>query len=173
MKEEKKSGRYLKMLEDNANGSPFLKDTYHKIEEDDMIGTVSIDGYCFGGKNYLWERSEVELMPKEFEPYKKQNKMKTLQQRKVIEWAEERGLIKKENATKQFMKLTEEVGELANAILKKDPYETIDAIGDIQVVLIILCEQLDLNINKCLESAYDEIKDRKGKTVNGTFIKEQ
>ena len=98
--------------------------------------------------------------------------MKTLQQRKVIEWAEERGLIKKENATKQFMKLTEEVGELASAILKKDPYETIDAIGDIQVVLIILCEQLDLNINQCLESAYDEIKDRKGKTVNGTFIKE-
>tara|TARA_R100000951_G_scaffold93049_1_gene81592 strand:+ start:744 stop:1040 length:297 start_codon:yes stop_codon:yes gene_type:complete len=98
--------------------------------------------------------------------------MKTLQQRKVIEWAEERGLIKKENATKQFMKLTEEVGELANAILKKDPYETIDAIGDIQVVLIILCEQLDLNINQCLESAYNEIKDRKGKTVNGTFIKQ-
>ena len=98
--------------------------------------------------------------------------MKTLQQRKVIEWAEERGLIKKENATKQFMKLTEEVGELASAILKKDPYETIDAIGDIQVVLIILCEQLDLNINQCLESAYNEIKDRKGKTVNGTFIKE-
>jgi len=98
--------------------------------------------------------------------------MKSLTERKVIEWATERGLVKEENATKQFIKLTEEVGELASALLKKDPYETIDAIGDINIVLIILCEQLGLNYKECLESAYNEIKDRKGKTVNGTFIKE-
>jgi NTP pyrophosphatase (non-canonical NTP hydrolase) len=98
--------------------------------------------------------------------------MKRLIERKVIEWANERGLIKEENAPKQFIKLTEEVGELASALLKKDPYETIDAIGDIQVVLIILCEQLNINYSEALESAYNEIKERKGKTVNGTFIKE-
>ena len=98
--------------------------------------------------------------------------MKRLIERKVIEWANERGLIKEENATKQFIKLNEEVGELASALLKGDHYETIDAIGDIQVVLIILCEQLGVNYNQCLESAYNEIKERKGKTVNGTFIKE-
>ena len=98
--------------------------------------------------------------------------MKRLIERKVIEWANERGLIKQENATKQFIKLTEEVGELASALLKGDPYETIDAIGDIQVVLIILCEQLNINYSQALESAYNEIKERKGKTVNGTFIKE-
>jgi NTP pyrophosphatase (non-canonical NTP hydrolase) len=98
--------------------------------------------------------------------------MKRLIERKVIEWANERGLIKEENATKQFIKLTEEVGELASALLKKDPYETIDAIGDIQVVLIILCEQLGVNYKQCLESAYNEIKERKGKLVDGTFIKD-
>ena len=98
--------------------------------------------------------------------------MKRLIERKVIEWANERGLIKEENATKQLLKLTEEVGELASALLKGDPYETIDAIGDIQVVLIILCEQLNINYSQALESAYNEIKERKGKTVNGTFIKE-
>jgi NTP pyrophosphatase (non-canonical NTP hydrolase) len=98
--------------------------------------------------------------------------MKRLIERKVIEWANERGLIKQENAPKQFIKLTEEVGELASALLKGDPYETIDAIGDIQVVLIILCEQLNINYSEALESAYNEIKERKGKTVNGTFIKE-
>jgi len=98
--------------------------------------------------------------------------MKRLIERKVIEWANERGLIKEENAPKQFIKLTEEVGELASALLKGNPYETIDAIGDIQVVLIILCEQLNINYNEALESAYNEIKERKGKTVNGTFIKE-
>ena len=48
----------------------------------------------------------------------------------------------------------------------------IDAIGDIQVVLILLSEMLDLNYNACLESAYNEIKDRKGVVVNGTFIKQ-
>jgi NTP pyrophosphatase (non-canonical NTP hydrolase) len=98
--------------------------------------------------------------------------MKRLIERQVIEWANERGLIKEENAPKQFIKLTEEVGELASALLKGDPYETIDAIGDIQVVLIILCEQLNINYTQALESAYNEIKERKGKTVNGTFIKE-
>lgn len=92
---------------------------------------------------------------------------------KIIEWAKERGLINEENAPKQFIKLTEEVGELASALLKKDPYETIDAIGDINIVLIILCEQLGLNYDECLESAYNEIKDRKGKLVEGTFIREK
>ena len=92
---------------------------------------------------------------------------------KVIEWAKERGLINPDNAPKQFMKLTEEIGELANAMLKKDPYETIDAIGDINIVLIILCEQLGINYEECLESAYNEIKDRKGELVDGTFIREK
>lgn len=91
---------------------------------------------------------------------------------KIIEWAKERGLINEENAPKQFIKLTEEVGELASALLKKDPYETIDAIGDINIVLIILCEQLGLDYDECLESAYNEIKDRKGKLVDGSFIKD-
>jgi len=98
--------------------------------------------------------------------------MKSVIERKVIEWANERGLIKEENAPKQFIKLTEEVGELASALLKKDPYETIDAIGDINIVLIILCEQLGLNMSECVNSAYNEIKERKGKLVDGTFIKD-
>ena len=98
--------------------------------------------------------------------------MKSLTERKVIEWANERGLIKEENAPKQFIKLTEEVGELASALLKKDPYETIDAIGDINIVLIILCEQLGLNMSECVNSAYEEIKNRKGVLKDGTFIKE-
>ena len=98
--------------------------------------------------------------------------MKSLTERKVVEWANERGLIKEENAPKQFIKLTEEVGELASALLKKDPYETIDAIGDINIVLIILCEQLGLNMSECVNSAYEEIKNRKGVLKDGTFIKE-
>jgi len=91
---------------------------------------------------------------------------------KVIDWAKERGLIKEDNAPKQIIKLSEEVGELCSAYLKQNDLELYDAIGDIQVVLIILCEQLDIDYDKALESAYNVIKNRKGKTVNGTFIKE-
>jgi len=91
---------------------------------------------------------------------------------KILEWAEQRNLLQEENQTKQFIKLTEEVGELANAILKQNKLEQIDAIGDIQVVLIILCAQLGLNYENCLNSAYQVIKNRTGKTVNGTFIKD-
>lgn len=91
---------------------------------------------------------------------------------KILNWAFQRNLLKPENAPKQFIKLSEEVGELANAILKQNKEEQKDAIGDIQVVLIILSQQLGLDYKECLKSAYEEIKNRKGKTINGTFIKE-
>jgi NTP pyrophosphatase (non-canonical NTP hydrolase) len=94
-------------------------------------------------------------------------------QSKVIEWAEERQILCSDNAPKQIIKLTEEVGELAAAFLKSKDSEVKDAIGDIQVVLIILCEQLGIDYKQCLNDAYDVIKDRKGKTENGTFIRDE
>lgn len=92
--------------------------------------------------------------------------------KKVLEWAEPKGLLNPQIAPQQFMKLVEEVGELSNAILKNEKAEQIDALGDIQVVLIILAEQLGFDLDTCLECAYNEIKNRKGKTINGSFIKE-
>ena len=92
--------------------------------------------------------------------------------KKVLEWAEPKGLLNPQIAPQQFMKLVEEVGELSNAILNRNEVEMIDALGDIQVVLIILAEQLGFDLDTCLECAYDEIKNRKGKTINGSFIKE-
>ena len=91
---------------------------------------------------------------------------------KVLEWAENRNLLHNENALKQYSKLQEESNELLIGILNKDPYEIIDALGDIQVVLIILANQLGFDIDECLESAYNEIKDRKGVTIGGNFIKD-
>ena len=92
--------------------------------------------------------------------------------KKVLEWAEPKGLLNPQIAPQRFMKLVEEVGELSNAILNRNEVEMIDALGDIQVVLIILAEQLGFDLDTCLECAYDEIKNRKGKTINGSFIKE-
>lgn len=93
--------------------------------------------------------------------------------KEVLDWAKERDLLNPNNVTKQALKLVSEVGELCDAIGEEYRLEIIDAIGDIRVVLIILSEQLGLDDNECLESAYNVIKNRKGKTVNGTFIKEE
>jgi len=91
---------------------------------------------------------------------------------KILDWAEPKGLLNPQIAPQQFMKLVEEVGELSNAMLNRNEAEQIDALGDIQVVLIILAEQLGFDLDTCLECAYNEIKNRKGKTINGSFIKE-
>ncbi|MAU35820.1 MAG: hypothetical protein CMD14_00415 [Flavobacteriales bacterium] len=90
----------------------------------------------------------------------------------VKTWAEEKNLLKKENSKAQMLKVLEEVGETAGALLKNKNKEIIDGLGDSFVTLIILCYQLDLEPKQCLQSAWDEIKNRKGKTVNGTFIRE-
>jgi NTP pyrophosphatase (non-canonical NTP hydrolase) len=92
---------------------------------------------------------------------------------KVAVWAREKGLIKEENSPKQFCKVAEEVGEVAAALARGDKEMLKDGIGDVVVTLIILAEQQGLNITECLDAAWQEIKDRKGKTVNGAFIKEE
>lgn len=89
----------------------------------------------------------------------------------VINWAKQRGITGKENSRNQFIKTVEETGELASALLKNDREKLIDSLGDVLVTLIILSHNEGLDIVECLESAYNEIKDRKGKTVNGSFIK--
>lgn len=139
----------------------------------------------------------------------------------ILEWANEKDLLKSENAPKQRLKLLEEVGETAGAILKNKTDEIKDGIGDIFVVLVILAEQLDvvlnfengtknnneldyimaniisfafsgeyyeltegidwlndlslklnLDLTECANLAWNEIKDRTGKNVDGTFIKD-
>ena len=90
----------------------------------------------------------------------------------IKKWATERDLMFCK-PTAQMVKLMEEVGELANGINKDREGQIIDSIGDIYVVLVILCMQLDLDINDCIKAAYDEIKCRKGKMVNGLFVKEE
>ena len=134
----------------------------------------------------------------------------------ITEWANNKGLLKKENAPKQRLKLLEEIGETAKAILQNNQIEIKDGVGDIFVVLIILfaqleieldfsiqpyekveellsnerlmtllyyhdcegfnqlhyfCQENNLDLIECANIAWNEIKDRTGKTENGTFIK--
>jgi NTP pyrophosphatase (non-canonical NTP hydrolase) len=90
----------------------------------------------------------------------------------IRDWAKERGIYEKGDPKTQFLKLQEEVGELANAILKKDEEEIIDAIGDCVVVLTNLSELTGHKIEECINSAYNVIAKRKGKMINGTFVKD-
>lgn len=96
---------------------------------------------------------------------------------KVNHWADERSL-KQADPKIQWMRVTEEVGEIRDVLLKPtkftEPQAALkDAIGDTLVTIIVLAHQLDLDVTECLSIAYEEIKNRKGKMINGTFVKEE
>lgn len=111
----------------------------------------------------------------------------------VLNWAKDKDLLHEGNAERQFMKFIEEVFEFRDEwILMVHEYnkcnfgegdddpEVVEyrgnmklEMGDIFVTLIILCDQLNLDPVECLYEAYEKIKDRKGKTINGVFIKEE
>ena len=89
----------------------------------------------------------------------------------IRQWASDRNLYDKGDTKTQFCKLMEEAGELGRAVLKNDHKEFVDAIGDMVVVLTNLAELGGTSIEDCIDSAYNEIKDRKGGMKNGTFVK--
>ena len=90
----------------------------------------------------------------------------------IRDWAKQRGLYDAGNPHTQYVKLQEEAGELAQAILKQDKPEILDAIGDMVVVLTNLAHLEGFTIEDCIDAAYTEIATRKGKMLNGTFVKE-
>jgi len=89
----------------------------------------------------------------------------------IRDWASKRGIIEKGDIKTQTVKLMEEAGELAKSVINEDRKETIDAIGDIVVVLTNLAAIEGLKIEDCIDAAYGEIVDRKGTFKNGSFMK--
>jgi len=91
----------------------------------------------------------------------------------VLRWADARGILKNGNVQTQMLKGVSEMGELCDAIIKRDRDAIIDSLGDCLVVLVIVADMESLDLLSCLESAYNEIKDRKGRlNANGVFEKE-
>jgi NTP pyrophosphatase (non-canonical NTP hydrolase) len=90
----------------------------------------------------------------------------------IRDWAQDKGIYDKGDAKTQYIKLMEEAGELAKAILKEDEEEFVDAIGDCVVVLTNLAKLKGYNIEDCINSAYEVIAKRRGVMQNGTFVKE-
>jgi len=91
---------------------------------------------------------------------------------RIREWAGQRGLYKKGDSKTQYVKLQEEAGELAKALLERDRAEIMDAIGDVVVVLTNLAHLEGLKIEDCVELAYEVINKRTGRMENGTFVKD-
>jgi NTP pyrophosphatase (non-canonical NTP hydrolase) len=92
----------------------------------------------------------------------------------VIQWADEKGILSKDKSLAQMCKVTEEIGEVASALVKGKQEELKDGIGDSFVTLIILAKQNGLEPQECLQAAWDEIKNRKGKVnEHGAFVKEE
>jgi len=87
-------------------------------------------------------------------------------------WARQRGLYDKGDTKTQTLKLMEEAGEICRAVLKDDHDQVVDGIGDCVVVLTNLAELQGVSIEQCIKAAYNEICNRTGKMVNGTFKKD-
>ena len=88
----------------------------------------------------------------------------------IAQWHRDRNLIDESSDKDQFMKLLQEVGELSDSLCKGKDFR--DDVGDIMVVLINILVRNGVTIDECLEIAYNDIKDRKGKMVDGVFIKD-
>ena len=86
-------------------------------------------------------------------------------------WAVDRNL-HTADSSKQALKLGEEFGELCEALAKDKRDMLKDSLGDIYVVMTILAMQEKVDLRDCIDMAYQEIKDRKGKMVDGVFVKE-
>ena len=107
---------------------------------------------------------------------KKNMKYEELEE-KIIQWAKDRNILENSNAIKQISKTQEELDETLEALQKLEEgeeaiLEVADGIGDMLVTIILLAEAVGLDSTTCLADAYNEIKDRKGKMVDGLFVKE-
>lgn len=90
----------------------------------------------------------------------------------VVMWGEKRGIVQNSDSKTQLLKAFSEMGELADAITKRDRDGIIDGIGDVLVCLTMVAAIEDVDVKHCFASAYAQIKDRKGYLKEGVFIKD-
>ena len=94
----------------------------------------------------------------------------------IRQWGEDKNITgpnAKATSLTQYLKLHEECGELLQGLIKQDHAETIDAIGDCGVVLILLAQLEGISFEECLQSAYNVISQRTGRMIDGCFVKDQ
>lgn len=89
----------------------------------------------------------------------------------IIQWHYDRNLIDGSSDKDQTLKLLQELGELSDSVCKGKDVR--DDLGDMMVVMLNIMERNKITLAECLETAYNDIKDRKGRMVDGVFVKEQ
>ena len=90
----------------------------------------------------------------------------------IVQWGEEKGILPDPDPVAQYEKTLEEVEELKDAIVYSDEHEAKDAIGDIFVTLVMQSRAWNTSMSECVEQAYNQIKNRTGRMVDGQFVKE-
>ena len=120
---------------------------------------------------YIYNKAFAYNFPKDYIVKDKGSKKSKSVFDDIRKWARVRGIYDSGDQKTQYIKLQEEAGELAKALLNKDEVEIQDAIGDMVVVLTNLAELCDFRIEDCIDAAYNEISNRKGMMINGTFVK--
>jgi len=186
----KKSNRMRINATEQTSTFPYPVNTLKSMLQDNIgkqwdteLGTFdlnkkTIEWICKNASTSMFNSNRSYIYNKAFyEKFKNINKkcnkkpLKMFQQ--IRDWAEERGLYKSGDTKTQYLKLIEEAGELSEGLLKNNQDEVIDAIGDMVVVLTNLAHQRGVHIETCISSAYNEIQNRTGKMINGTFVKDE
>lgn len=144
---------------------PVVLDSVDKIEW--VLDNIKKSMYS-SSRSYIYNKALSEASP-----FKKLEIELDSNFNKIREWAANKGIYSQGDSKTQYIKLMEEAGELAQAILKEDEPEIIDAIGDMVVVLTNLAKMRGHNIEDCISSAYSVISKRSGKIINGTFVKDE
>lgn len=108
-----------------------------------------------------------------FQQFERENMSYASIEIKIIQWSEQRKIIPNSTPEVQLLKAMSEMGELADATIKKDKESIVDAVGDVMVCLVNYCALQDINLVNCMEVAYDQIKNRRGTLLpNGVFVKD-
>lgn len=171
IKNKKKEERELERL----RGSIAAVDTPAEQPKDTPIDKIDLNDPDIRTTTYIPKQEVVKpetlSLAEQIERLIKQRSREFGATEKIKQWAKDRGLDSADPA-KQMLKLGEEYGELCQGMAIGNQEQIIDSIGDIYVVLTVLSLQLGLDIEACIDQAYNEIKDRKGRIVNGVFMKD-
>ena len=135
----------------------FTSNSMDEMNEEDFLEAVA-------------NTDHADLIKNEDEDIGRLSKLKIL----ISQWHEDRKITLNGNAGTQLIKLGEEYGELCHAHVRGNKAEAQDALGDMFVVMVALSELYGLDLSDCVNSAYNEIKDRRGYlNEQGNFIKEE
>ena len=153
------NAKFLADLKIKNNYGEFKLDTTDKI---DWVISNAVSSQFGPSTCYVYNKAMAKAGPFQKHDFDK-----------IRTWAEEKGILDKGDLKTQLIKLYEEAGELSQSILKNNREDIIDAIGDCVVVLTNLAELAGVRIEDCISTAYDEISNRTGEMINGTFVKDE